>query len=35
VTVQVGSLSLRKRVIVATGREGDVWSVTNYRESDL
>ena len=35
VTVQVGPLNLRKRVVVATGREGDVWSVTNYRETDL
>lgn len=35
VTVRVGPLSLRKRVLVATGKEAGVWSVTNYRETDL
>ncbi len=35
VTVRVGPVSLRKRVLVATGKEGGVWSVTNYRETDL
>jgi hypothetical protein len=35
VTVRVGPLSLRKRVLLATGRQEGVWSVTNYRETDL
>ncbi|MGH7377119.1 MAG: hypothetical protein ACREKK_06840 [Candidatus Methylomirabilales bacterium] len=35
VTVRVGPLSLRKRVLVATGKQGGAWSVTNYRETDL
>lgn len=35
VTVRAGPLALRKRVLVATGKQGGVWSVTNYRETDL
>lgn len=35
VTVRVGAVSLRKRVLVATGRQGGEWRVTNYRETDL
>lgn len=35
VTVRVGAVSLRKRVLVATGRQAGEWRVTNYRETDL